>query len=349
MTTILVTGGIGSGKSAVCRCLSSAGVPVYDSDSRAKALYDTDPELLARVADTFGSDVLDASGRLDRKSLAAKVFGSKEALATLNGLVHPAVLRDFLAWRESLGDLPVAVMESALAADLPEYMALIDKVLLVDAPLEMRIERACKRDSATREAILARIASQSFDASVADAVLVNDCPLEQLPARVASAMERIIGKNSIFADSNNNEQNMKTDLARILSVSGKHGLYLYLAQARNGAIAESLSDKTRTVFDMKSRITTLADIAIYTSEGEMKLQEVFLALQSVLGEADAPGSKASSDELKGLFEKAVPNYDGDRFYVSHMKKVVDWYNELKNYASLDFVNPEDAEAEAAEE
>ena len=128
---------------------------------------------------------------------------------------------------------------------------------------------------------------------------------------------------------------MKTDLTRILSVSGQRGLYYYLAQARNGAIAEALSDKRRTCFDVKMRITTLADISIYTSEGEMKLNEV-------LGDADAPSSKASADELKALFLKAVPDYDGDRFYVSHMKKVVDWYNELKNFASLDFADPEEA-------
>ena len=143
---------------------------------------------------------------------------------------------------------------------------------------------------------------------------------------------------------------MKTDLARILSVSGQHGLYLYLAQARNGAIAESLSDKKRTCFDIKTRLTPLADIAIYTSEGELKLKEVFLKLKDVLGDADAPSPKASSEELKALFAKAVPDYDADRFYVSHMKKVVEWYNELKNYASLDFAEenetlPEENEAE----
>ena len=143
---------------------------------------------------------------------------------------------------------------------------------------------------------------------------------------------------------------MKTDLARILSVSGQHGLYLYLAQARNGAIAESLSDKKRTCFDIKTRLTTLADIAIYTSEGELKLKEVFLKLKDVLGDADATSPKASSEELKALFAKAVPDYDADRFYVSHMKKVVEWYNELKNYASLDFAEenetlPEENEAE----
>ena len=143
---------------------------------------------------------------------------------------------------------------------------------------------------------------------------------------------------------------MKTDLARILSVSGQRGLFLYLAQARNGAIAESLSDKKRTCFDIKTRLTTLADIAIYTSEGELKLKEVFLKLKDVLGDADAPSPKASSEELKALFAKAVPDYDADRFYVSHMKKVVEWYNELKNYASLDFAEenetlPEENEAE----
>ena len=141
---------------------------------------------------------------------------------------------------------------------------------------------------------------------------------------------------------------MKTDLARILSVSGQHGLFNYIAQARNGAIVEALSEKRRTCFDMKSRITTLADISIYTSEGEMKLQEVFQKLHEALGEADAPTSKASADELKALFLKAIPNYDGDRFYVSHMKKVVDWYNELKNFASLDFEEGNEGEAASEE-
>ena len=100
---------------------------------------------------------------------------------------------------------------------------------------------------------------------------------------------------------------MKTDLAKILSVSGSRGLYRYLAQARNGVIAEALSDGKRTVFGGSSRISTLADIAIYTSEGELKLSEVFLALKSVLGDSDAPSSKSPSSELEALFAKAIPN------------------------------------------
>ena len=140
---------------------------------------------------------------------------------------------------------------------------------------------------------------------------------------------------------------MKTDLAKILSVRGQRGLFSYIAQSRNGAIAESLRDHKRTNFTATSGITTLADISIFTMEGEVKLKEVLLKLKEVLGDADAPSSKAPQQEIVALFEKAIPDYDGDRFYVSHMKKVVDWYNELKNFASLDFTEEEEApEAEA---
>lgn len=139
---------------------------------------------------------------------------------------------------------------------------------------------------------------------------------------------------------------MKTDLAKILSVSGRHGLYSYVAQARNGVIAESLSDKKRTVFDARSRVTTLADIAIFTNEGELKLAEVFTAMNKTAG--TAPTSKSPDEEIKAFFSKAVPNYDGDRFYVSHMKKVLDWYGELAAFANLDFVTDEEREKEAGD-
>ena len=141
----------------------------------------------------------------------------------------------------------------------------------------------------------------------------------------------------------------KTDLTKILSVSGQHGLFKYIAQAKNGAIVEALEDNRRTCFDIKSKITSLADISIYTDNGEEKLEKVFLSLKKVLGEKDAPSSKSSPDELKKLFTQAIPDYDESRFYVSHMKKVVDWYNELKNFASLDFDSESDPETESAEE
>ena len=138
---------------------------------------------------------------------------------------------------------------------------------------------------------------------------------------------------------------MKTDLSRILAVTGQHGLFRYVAQARNGVIAESLETGRRTVFDAHSRITTLADIAIYTNEEELKLAEVFTALQKTLDGQAAPSAKAAETELVALFDKAVPNYDADRFHVSHMRKVVGWYSELEKYASLDF-ETEDGEQNA---
>ena len=138
---------------------------------------------------------------------------------------------------------------------------------------------------------------------------------------------------------------MKTDLTRILAISGQSGLFLYVSQARNGAIVEALADKKRTSVGVTSKITSLADISIYTDDEEVKLQQVFLNMKEVLGDADAPSAKSKPEELKALFEKALPDYDRDRFYVSHMKKVVEWYNALKNYASLDFVNPEEESAE----
>ena len=139
---------------------------------------------------------------------------------------------------------------------------------------------------------------------------------------------------------------MKTDLSKILAISGQSGLYLYISQARNGAIVEALSDKKRSSVGMTSKLTSLADISIYTDDEEVKLQDVFLSMKEVLGEADAPSAKSEPAVLKALFEKALPDYDRDRFYVSHMKKVVEWYNALKNHASLDFV---DLDAEVEEE
>ena len=139
---------------------------------------------------------------------------------------------------------------------------------------------------------------------------------------------------------------MKTDLSRILAISGQSGLFNYISSSRTGVIVESLADKKRSNVAASGKVTSLADISIYTDDEEVKLQQVFLNLKEVLGEADAPTSKAAPEELKALFEKALPTYDRDRFYVSHMKKVVDWYNALKNYASLDFVEPDTEDAEA---
>ena len=142
---------------------------------------------------------------------------------------------------------------------------------------------------------------------------------------------------------------MKTDLTKVLAISGQSGLYLYVAHTRSGAVVEAFADKKRSAVSASSKITSLADISIYTDDEEVKLQQVFLNMKEVLGDADAPSAKSNPEDLKALFEKALPDYDRDRFYVSHMKKVVEWYNALNKYASLDFVNPEEAEEVAEQE
>ncbi len=134
----------------------------------------------------------------------------------------------------------------------------------------------------------------------------------------------------------------KTDLAKVLSISGQRGLFLYVAQARTGAIVESLANGKRVAFDINSKMTSLYDISIYTSDEDIRLQDVFIKMNDFLKGEKAPGSKSDVQEIKKFFEEVLPDYDRERFYVSHMKKVLDWYNELREFASLDFVIHEDS-------
>ena len=307
MKTILVTGGIASGKSEVCRYLSSKGFAVYDSDSRTKSLYDSVPGLKKKVEEAIGVPF----------SQIAVIFKDAAKREALERVVYPEVLKDFTLWREKITGQAV-FFESAIALEKPIFDALWDEVWLVRAPLSGRMSR----NPATAE----RLASQKeIDPERADVIIDNDSSLEDLHKK----LDNLINE-------------MKTDLSKIMSVAGKHGLYKFIALSRNNsAIGEALSDGHRTVFDPHSRITTLEDIAIYTDEGEFKLKEVFLSINRALDGKEAPTSKSSEAEIKALFDKAVPNYDPDRFYFSHMKKILDWYNELAQFASFDFVEEED--------
>jgi hypothetical protein len=142
---------------------------------------------------------------------------------------------------------------------------------------------------------------------------------------------------------------MKTDLTRILSVAGQPGLYKLLTRNKSGIIVEQLGTGKRTIFDVNSRISSLGDIAIYTDAEDLAVQALFGKMHDVLGEDDAPSAKSDPKALEAFFQKACPNYDRDRFYVSHMKKCVEWYNNLKHNASLDFMTDEDRKAEAEAE
>lgn len=160
MYKVGITGGIGSGKSTVCEMLAGRGVAVYTADERAKALMATDAALRSSIIEAFGSDAYTAEG-LNRGFLAANVFASPEALARLNGLVHPAVMADFEAWAEQQeGDY--VVLESAILFEA----ALDDRVdvsVAVMAPEALRLERAMARDGASEEQIRARMRNQLSD------------------------------------------------------------------------------------------------------------------------------------------------------------------------------------------
>lgn len=141
----------------------------------------------------------------------------------------------------------------------------------------------------------------------------------------------------------------KTDLKKILSVSGEHGLFEYVAQGRGGIIAQSLATKQRQLLGASAKVSSLADISIYTDETDVPLRDVLTSMAAKLSQGPAPDPKGDPKAIKAFFAEVLPNYDENRFYVSHMKKVLAWYEELRNFASLEFVADEEEEAPAAEE
>lgn len=187
MLTLGITGGIGSGKSLVCRMLSVLGTPIYDTDSRAKALYDADTELREAMIRLIGGRLYATSdGRLDRAYLGQCIFGNAELLRSVESLVHPAVHRDIVCWQEVCrrSGYRWVVVESALFAQSAELRALVDKLCVVTAPEEVRLLRAMGRDGVTADAIRARMHHQLSDEALsqdADYVLVNDGIAPLLP------------------------------------------------------------------------------------------------------------------------------------------------------------------------
>lgn len=171
-----ITGGIGVGKSVVARIIATLGIPVYDADTQAKYLMNNDPELIGQIKAQFGDEAYTMSG-LNTAYLSSRVFNNPEKLQLLNSLVHPQVGKDFSNWYESVKDAPYIVKEAALLFEAGTH-ADLDKIIVVSAPLEIRINRVLKRDiHRTREQILAIIHKQMPDEEKirrADFVVVND-------------------------------------------------------------------------------------------------------------------------------------------------------------------------------
>lgn len=165
MYKVGITGGIGSGKSTVCAMLEEMGVAVYNSDARAKELMTTSATLREAIVARFGAECYTSEG-LNRGYLAERVFGDAEELAALNSLVHPAVMADFEAWAERQEGSYV-VFESAILFEAGLEQR-VDMAVAVLSPEELRIERAMRRDGASREQVVARIRRQLSDDERAD-------------------------------------------------------------------------------------------------------------------------------------------------------------------------------------
>lgn len=188
MITIGLTGGIGSGKSYVSQQFAKLGIPCYDCDSRAKSLNNTSQAIVSAITARYGSKSY-INGQLNRPYIAQKIFSDKRELQWMNALVHPIVRADFIQWR-SQQTANIVLVESAILID-SGFDDVCDKIVVVDAPIDLRLERVMQRDSTTREQVLKRIGNQMDSKGLvarADYVIVNNGT-----ADIASQVDSILG------------------------------------------------------------------------------------------------------------------------------------------------------------
>lgn len=192
-----VTGGIGSGKSMVCRILSVLGVPVYYADDRAKALYLEDEKLKAGIIDLFGESSY-VKGQLNRHYLAERVFNDEEELAKMNALVHPAVANDFKKFVQRHPHAGLIVKEAALLFETGSYQSL-DKNIVVMASKDLRKRRVLLRDTQRSmeqiESILAKQTSDNKRKKLADFIILND-EVEMLIPQVMTVYNDLLSQVS---------------------------------------------------------------------------------------------------------------------------------------------------------
>ncbi|MCA4896646.1 MAG: dephospho-CoA kinase [Cytophagales bacterium] len=172
-----ITGGIGSGKSVICKIFTCLGVPVYDADSRAKSIMTTDGILIEQIKKEFGDLAYLPDGSLDREYLSRVIFENQEKRTLLNQMVHPRVAADTDRWLDQNREASYVVREAALLIESGAYLR-IDKVILVTAPEELRIKRVLARDPhRLKEEVIKIIATQLPEEEKkkkADIVVHND-------------------------------------------------------------------------------------------------------------------------------------------------------------------------------
>ena len=176
MLKIGITGGIGSGKTTVCKVFELLGVPVFYADDIAKSIMNTDSVLKDGIIRAFGEQSYSDQGELNRKHISAIVFNNPAELEKLNGLVHPAVFRAFDQWIMKHSNAAYVIKEAALLFESDSYK-MCDLSILVVSPIESRIKRVQARDGISSEDVQLRIDRQFNDEQkmkLADYILMND-------------------------------------------------------------------------------------------------------------------------------------------------------------------------------
>lgn len=171
-----ITGGIGSGKSVVCKLFSCLGIPIYNADSRAKWLTNHNPQIINRVVALLGRDSYDAEGRYNTSYVSSLVFNNDDLLKKLNAIIHPVVMQDTADWVQNHATSPYVVKEAAIMNKAGDRNSL-DYVVVVEAPLELRVSRILQRDKRSEDEIRAIVKRQVSDddrKKVADFFINND-------------------------------------------------------------------------------------------------------------------------------------------------------------------------------
>ena len=193
MICIAITGGIGSGKSYVSALLEKAGIPVYNADNESKRLTTENAEIRCGLVNLLGEEVY-AEGVLNKQMLASYLFANAENAARVNAIIHPCVKKDFKQWMEMHAESELVALESAILYE-SGFDDVVDTVVVVYAPKELRLKRAMLRDAASREQIEARMNAQMDDEEKcrkADFVVYNDgtVPLEEQLTSVINQIKR---------------------------------------------------------------------------------------------------------------------------------------------------------------
>ena len=187
MLKVGITGGIGSGKTTVCRVFEVLGIPVFYADDAAKSIMHTDALLREDIIEGFGKDSYTVNGDLDRAYIAAIVFSNKEQLVKLNTLVHPAVSRAYESWVAEQKDVPYVLKEAALLFESDAYK-MCDQSILVKSPEALKFERIMVRDQITLEEVRLRMDRQFSDEKkekMADHLITNNEQLLLIPQILA--------------------------------------------------------------------------------------------------------------------------------------------------------------------